>query len=176
MLDKAIDTKVDTGVEIVKCISLLHSIIVDFEDYCRLHCQWSQHDSLSLPPTRATRMQGTNKLGRCYQRPFRTLTRYTLRRSTAPFTYMCLYAKVSGRKTRVHAGRWHAGHSQGSSHHQTTTQEKRIESPHNIWIEIYVMMMYRIRLKLACIVRLIIAYTYICDLIQQSWCPVLTVW
>jgi len=52
-------------------------------------------------------MQGTNKLGRCYQRPFRTLTRYTLRRSTAPFTYMCLYAQVSGRETRVHAGRWH---------------------------------------------------------------------
>ena len=154
----------------MKCVSFLHNIIIDFRCYCCLHSRLYQHDSLSLLPTRATKEQRTSKLCRCYhpERPFCTLTRYALRHRAAPFTYMCLYAKVSGRKTRVHAGRWHAGHSQGSSHHQTTTQEKRIESPHNIWIEIYVMMMYRIRLKLACIVRLIIAYTYICDLIQQS--------
>jgi hypothetical protein len=52
-----------------------------------------------------------NKLGRCYQpeRPFCTLTRYTLRRRTAQFT--CLSAPLSGRETRVHAGRWHAGHN-----------------------------------------------------------------
>ena len=29
ILDKATDTKVDTGVEIVKCIALLHNIIKD---------------------------------------------------------------------------------------------------------------------------------------------------
>ena len=31
ILEKAIETKVDTGVETVKCISLLNSIIIDFE-------------------------------------------------------------------------------------------------------------------------------------------------
>ena len=32
----------------------------------RVHfSRWSQHESLSLPPTRATRKQRTNKLGRC---------------------------------------------------------------------------------------------------------------
>jgi hypothetical protein len=94
ILDKAIETKVDTGVEIVKCISLLHNIITDFESYCCLHSRWSQHDSLSLPPTRATRKQRTNTFGRCYQpeRPFCTLTRYTLRRRTAPLTYTFLSA------------------------------------------------------------------------------------
>jgi hypothetical protein len=114
ILDKAIETKVDTCGDIVKSISLLHNIIVDFEDYCCLHSRLSQHDSLSLPPTRATRKQRTNKLGRSYQpeRPFCTLTRYTLRRRTAPSTYMCSFAQVSGRESRVHAGRWHAGHSQ----------------------------------------------------------------
>ena len=92
-----------------KCISLLHNIIIDFEGYCSLHSRLSQHDSLSLTPTRATTKQRTNKPGRCYQpeRPFCTLTRYTLRRRTAPFTS----TQVSGRETRVHAGRWHKGHS-----------------------------------------------------------------
>jgi hypothetical protein len=73
----------------------------------------SQHDSLSLPPTRATRKRRTNQRGRCYQpeRPSCTLTRYTLRRRTTPFTYMCLSAQANARETRVHAGRWHAGHS-----------------------------------------------------------------
>jgi hypothetical protein len=76
------------------------------------HSRWSQHDFLSLPPTRAARKQRTINLGRCYQpeRPFCTLTRYTLRHWTVPFTYACLSAQVSGRETRVHAGRWHAGH------------------------------------------------------------------
>jgi hypothetical protein len=37
ILDKAIETKIDTGVEIVKCMSLQHNVIVDFEDYCCLH-------------------------------------------------------------------------------------------------------------------------------------------
>ena len=99
ILDKAIETKVDTGLEIVQCISLLHSIITDFEGCCCLHSRLSQHDSLSLPPTRATRKQRTNKLGRCYQpeRQFGTLTRYTLRRTTARFSYMSLSAQVSGR-------------------------------------------------------------------------------
>jgi len=89
ILDKAVETIVDTGVDIVKCISLQHNIIIDFEDYCCLHSRLSQHDSLSLPFTRATRKQRTNKLGRCYQpeRPFCTLTRYTMRRKTAPFIY-----------------------------------------------------------------------------------------
>jgi hypothetical protein len=31
ILDKAIETEVDTGVETVKCIALLHSIIIDVE-------------------------------------------------------------------------------------------------------------------------------------------------
>jgi hypothetical protein len=30
-MDKAIDTKVDTEVEIVKCIAFLHNIIIDIE-------------------------------------------------------------------------------------------------------------------------------------------------
>jgi hypothetical protein len=34
----------------------------------------------------------------------RTLARYALRGRTVPFTYMCLSAQVSGRKTRVVAG------------------------------------------------------------------------
>ena len=68
----------------------------------------SQHDSLSLPPfhrTRATRKQRTNKPGRCYQpeRPFCTLTRYSLPSGTAPFTYMCLSSQVSGGNARA---RW----------------------------------------------------------------------
>jgi len=33
-----------------------------------------------------------------------TLTRYTLRRRTAPFIYMWLSAQVTGHETRVHAG------------------------------------------------------------------------
>ena len=190
ILDKAIETKVDTSVDIMKCISLLHNIIIDFEGYCCLHCRLSQHDSLSLPPTRATREQRTiklgllisnfrrvlnvvcfllgdspaseiymptfrntlfhlhrevgaphlptkieqtecsetsaykfqtpgnhpnkvHKLGVCYQpeRPFCTLTCYMLRSRTAPFTYTCLSAQMSGRETSVHAGRSHAGHS-----------------------------------------------------------------
>jgi hypothetical protein len=122
ILDKAIETKADTSVDIVKCVSLQH-----FEDYCFLHSRLSQHDSLSLPPTprlsqhdslslpstRAARKQRTNKVGRCYQpeRPFCTLTRCKLRHRTDLFTYVCLSAQVSGRETRVHAGRWHARHS-----------------------------------------------------------------
>jgi hypothetical protein len=96
----------------VKCVSSLRSIIVGCEDYCCLHSRLSQHDS-SLPLTRATVKQRTNKLGRCYQpeRPFCTLPRNTLARRTAPFTYMCMSAHVNGRETRVHAGHWHAGHS-----------------------------------------------------------------
>ena len=31
ILDKAVETKVDTGLEIVKCIALLHNIIIDIE-------------------------------------------------------------------------------------------------------------------------------------------------
>ena len=31
ILDKAIETKLDTGVEIVKCIAVLHSIVLDAE-------------------------------------------------------------------------------------------------------------------------------------------------
>ena len=65
ILDKAIETKVDTGLEIVKCISLLHNIIIDFEGYCCLRSRLSHYDSLSLPPTRVTRKNRTNKLGRC---------------------------------------------------------------------------------------------------------------
>ena len=105
ILDKAIETRVDKGMDIVKCISLLHIIITEFEDYF-LHSRLSQHDSLSLPPTRATRKQRTNKLGRCYQpeRPFCMLTRCLLRRRTASFIYMCLSVQVSGRETRLHAG------------------------------------------------------------------------
>jgi hypothetical protein len=116
-LNKAVDTEVHIRVGIVKSIYLLHNIIIDFEAYCCLHSRLSQHDPLSLPPTRATRKQCTYKLGRRYltERPFRTLARYTLRRRTAPFTCMCLSAQVNGRETRVHAGRWHAGHSLRSS-------------------------------------------------------------
>jgi len=49
-------------------------------------------------PTRATRKQRTNKLGRCYQpeRPICTLARYSLPIRTAPFTYMCLSTQVKG--------------------------------------------------------------------------------
>ena len=60
--------------------------------------------------------QQTNRLGRCYQpeRPFCALARYTLRRKGLPFTYM-LSAQVSGRKTCVYAGSWHAGHRRRSA-------------------------------------------------------------
>jgi hypothetical protein len=97
-------------VDIVKCISVLHNIFIDFEDYCCLHSRLSRHDSLSLPPTLATRKQRTNKLGRCYQpeRPFCRLACYSLQSRTAPFTYICLSSQMSGWETRVHAGRWHS--------------------------------------------------------------------
>ena len=90
MLDKAIETKIDTGV----CISLLHNIIIDF-DGC-LHSRLSQRDSLYLPPTRATGNERTNKLCRCYQseRPFCTLTRSTLRRRITP-TYIHVFVRSS---------------------------------------------------------------------------------
>ena len=100
ILEKAIETKVDTGLETVKCISLLHNIVIDIHGYCCLHSRLSWHDSLSLPPPQATIKLRTNKLGRCYQpeRPFCTLTRYTLRRRTAPFTCMCCPLKRVGGK------------------------------------------------------------------------------
>ena len=66
ILDKATETKVDASVETVKCIALLHSIIIDFESYYCLPSRLSQRDSLSLPPTRAPRKQRTNKVGHCY--------------------------------------------------------------------------------------------------------------
>jgi hypothetical protein len=55
--------------------------------YCSFFAQSSQHDSLSLSPTRATRQRGTNKLGRCYQpeRPFCTLARCWLPSRIAQF-------------------------------------------------------------------------------------------
>jgi hypothetical protein len=37
ILNKATETKVDTGVDIVKCLSLLHNIIVNFDGYFCLH-------------------------------------------------------------------------------------------------------------------------------------------
>ena len=66
-----------------------------------------------FPPTQATRKQRTNKLGRCCQPEclFCTLARYSLPTRTAPLTYMCLSAQVSGGETRVHAGRWHTERS-----------------------------------------------------------------
>ena len=113
LLYKATEAEIDIGVDIVKCIYLLHNVITDFEGYCCLHSRLSQHDSLSLPPTRSTRKQRTKKLGHCYQpeRPFCTLARYSLPSRTAPFTYVCLSGQVSGRETRVHAGSWHVGHN-----------------------------------------------------------------
>jgi hypothetical protein len=52
-------------------------------------------------------------LGRCRkpERPFCTLARYTRRRRTLPFIYMCLSGRVSRRETRMHAGRCNAGRS-----------------------------------------------------------------
>jgi len=77
-------------------MAVLHNIVVYFDSYCCLHSRLSQRDSLSLPPTRGTIKQRTKKLGHCYQseRPFCTLTRYKLRRRTAPFTYLCLSDQV----------------------------------------------------------------------------------
>ena len=125
ILDKAIETNVDTGVEIVKCISLLHNII-DFGDYCCLHSRWSQTfgiiavcipDQPSLTPYRCSpheRPESSGQTGWSLL-PARVsvlhLNRDTLRRRTAPFTYMCLSAQASGRETGVHAGRCHAGRS-----------------------------------------------------------------
>jgi hypothetical protein len=37
ILDKSLEKKLDTDVEIVKCVSLLHNIIKEFEGYCCLH-------------------------------------------------------------------------------------------------------------------------------------------
>jgi len=135
ILDKAIETKVDTGVEIVKCISLLHNIIIDFEGYFCLHSRWSQHDSLSLTPTRPTRKQRTNKLGCCYQpeRPICTLTRYALRRRTAPFTstYMNFSTQMSRRETRVHACRFACN---GPYDNPTISQTSWIVCLRSAWI------------------------------------------
>jgi len=53
ILDKAIETKVDTGVEIVKCIVLLHNIILDVED---LH-DFSSNDCDSLDANGGTQFK-----------------------------------------------------------------------------------------------------------------------
>ena len=68
-------------------------------DNCSLFSPCSQHDPLSLPPTRATKKQRTNKLGRFYQpeRRFFRLACYSLPRRTATFTYMCLSAEGDGK-------------------------------------------------------------------------------
>jgi hypothetical protein len=98
----------NTTRKLLLCYSALPVSVIVF-----LFPRWPQHDSLSLPGTRATRKRRAKKLGRCYQpeRPFCTLARYSLPSRTASFTYMCLSAQVSGEATRVHAGRWHAGSS-----------------------------------------------------------------
>jgi hypothetical protein len=59
-MDKAIETKVDTAVNIVKCLSLLHIIIIDFEDYCCLHSWLSQHDFL-IPAAHTSDQEAANK-------------------------------------------------------------------------------------------------------------------
>jgi hypothetical protein len=100
-----------------------------FNTACKMHVHHLQSvryripfpGNLSMAPYRcppppfpwATRKQRTNKLGRCYQpeRPFCTLTRYSLPSRTAQFTYMCLSAQVGWGETRVHDDRWHAGRS-----------------------------------------------------------------
>jgi hypothetical protein len=112
ILEKAIETKVDTGVEIVKCVSLLHNIIIDFEDYYYLHSRY-----LSMTPYRCphTSNQEAADKPAWSLLPARAsvLHDHSLHatKRTAPFTYKSLSAQVSGRETRVHAVRWHAGRS-----------------------------------------------------------------
>jgi hypothetical protein len=53
ILDKAIETKVDTGVDIVKCISLLHSIVIDFEGLR----DFSSNDCGSLDANEGTQLK-----------------------------------------------------------------------------------------------------------------------
>jgi hypothetical protein len=55
ILDKAIETKVDTGVEIVKCIALLHNIVIDVEG---LH-ESSSNDNGSLNANDGTQLKKT---------------------------------------------------------------------------------------------------------------------
>lgn len=50
ILDKAIKSNVDTGVEIAKSRYLRRNIIIDIECYCCLYPRWSQRDRLFLPP------------------------------------------------------------------------------------------------------------------------------
>jgi len=84
----------------------------NFGESC-LYSRRSQHEPLSLPPTRAKKKQLTNQFGRgvLTERPFCKLARYTLRCRTVQFTIVCLSAQVSGLEKRVHAGRWHTGYS-----------------------------------------------------------------
>jgi hypothetical protein len=53
ILDKAIETEVDTGVEIVNCIALLHNIIIDVEG---LH-ESSSNDYASLNANDGTQLK-----------------------------------------------------------------------------------------------------------------------
>ena len=60
ILVKAVETKVDTAIDNVKCISLLHNIIIDFEDYCCLHSRLSQHDFL-IPAAHTSDQEAADK-------------------------------------------------------------------------------------------------------------------
>ena len=80
--------------------------------YRTLYSWWSQHDSLSLPPHKSDHEAADKQAWSLLPTRASVLhARYSLKSRTAPFTYMCLSAQASGRKTRVHAGRWHAGRS-----------------------------------------------------------------
>ena len=58
ILDKTIETKVDTGVEIVKCIALLQNIITDVEG---LH-DCSSHDCGSLHANDGTQLKKKSRI------------------------------------------------------------------------------------------------------------------
>jgi hypothetical protein len=95
ILDKVVETKIDTGLEIVKCIYLLQNI--------RL---WG----LSAFPIisallRIAAAHKSDHEGSSGQRSLvaatRQFSRYTLQRRTAPFIYMCL---STARRTQPHPG------------------------------------------------------------------------
>ena len=63
ILDKAIETKVDTGVETVKCTALLYSIITDFEGFHH----FSSNNCGNLDANGGTQFKKIQKAQLCYR-------------------------------------------------------------------------------------------------------------
>ena len=113
IMDKSIETKVDTCVGILK-----------FYLYCAISSQTSRlisvciPEDLSMPPYRCRPhelrrgISGQTSLGAATSKSVRFARSLVIRSDGGqPHLHTCLSAQGSGRKTRVDAVRWHAGRS-----------------------------------------------------------------